>query len=53
MIEAESSATVVVQVSTAAAASAGTMSGSTTLRKVRPGGTPRLIDASSIERGML
>jgi hypothetical protein len=47
MIEAESLATVIVQVRIAAAATAGSIRGTTTLKKVAAGGMPRLIEASS------
>ncbi|MOA66275.1 hypothetical protein D3C78_1929790 [compost metagenome] len=53
MTDALSSDTVVVQVSTAAAAMAGSISGSTTFTKEASGGTPRLMDASSMESGRL
>ncbi|MNW06085.1 hypothetical protein D3C71_2024330 [compost metagenome] len=43
----------VVQVSTAAAAMAGAISGSTTFKNEANGGTPRLTDASSMESGRL
>ncbi|MNL74473.1 hypothetical protein D3C87_2001170 [compost metagenome] len=53
MTEALSSETLVGQVSTAAAAMAGAIKGSTTLMKDANGGTPRLMEASSMESGRL
>ena len=44
-----SSARVVTHMMMAPAATPGSMAGTTTLRKVRRGGTPRLMEASSTE----